>query len=289
LPRVGSYLKAAVFIACVLGLAVAVSARADTDVVETFESGSLDRWWLGQLDEGDAWFEDEIVRDGDLAYAIRVDESNHACGRTCQRSEIRIGNDLRLPFGADAWYAFSFRIDGEVQRRGSVRWVIGQWKQDNGESPFLAQRFDNGVFHITVQDNRCRVMIAAASGDPDALAGVAGPPQRELASFLAEPWRYACDTDIVLEYGASPVLPDPHGAWVDMVYHVRGGRDGKGLVEVWANGALVVRATGSIGHDEAAAPSQYFKFGIYRSFMEGAAIAYIDNFRRGATAGAIGW
>ncbi|MGO7301387.1 hypothetical protein ACC718_32795 [Rhizobium ruizarguesonis] len=33
----------------------------------------------------------------------------------------------------------------------------------------IAQRFDNGVFHITVQDNDVRRVIAKAEGDPDAL------------------------------------------------------------------------------------------------------------------------
>ena len=55
----------------------------------------------------------------------------------------------------------------------------------------------------------------------------------------------------------------------------------KGLVEVWASGVFTVRATGSIGHDDVAGPTQYFKFGIYRNAMPGTAIAYLDSFRRG--------
>ena len=244
-------------------------ARAHDALHEGFEDEDLTLWLPRDLESDDSWFDDSIVREGDQSLAIRVNESNHACGRTCQRNEIRLNTDLRLPFGADAWYAFGFRIDGELERRGSTSWVVGQWKQENGRSPFLAQRFDNGVFHITVQDNNCRVMVAAANRDPAALAGRTGPPPRRFESFLAEPWYYACDTYITLEWGPEPLLPNPHGAWVGMLYHVVGGRDGQGLVEVWANGVFTVRATGSIGHDDAAGPTQYFRFGIYRNAMPG--------------------
>jgi hypothetical protein len=68
-----------------------------------------------------------------------------------------------------------------------------------------------------------------------------------------------------------------------MIYHVVGGRDGTGLVEVWANGRFIVRATGLIGYDDAGGPDQYFKFGIYRNVLASSAVAYLDNFRRGSS------
>jgi hypothetical protein len=145
--------------------------------------------------------------------------------------------------------------------------VLGQWKQTNGESPYLAQRFDNGVFHITVQDGSCRKLIAASPGNtgemPEGLLG-------------------GCHADITVEPapGTNP-LPDPFESWVDMIYRVRGGLDGKGIIEVWANGQFIARATGSIGHEEG--DEDYFKFGIYRRCTPGEVVAHFDNFRRGPT------
>jgi len=46
---------------------------------------------------------------------------------------------------------------------------LGQWKAPGDSSPFLAQRFDNGVFHVTVQDGPNRRTVASAEGDPDRL------------------------------------------------------------------------------------------------------------------------
>jgi hypothetical protein len=65
-----------------------------------------------------------------------------------------------------------------------------------------------------------------------------------------------------------------------MVYRVRRGRDGQGLVQVWANGRLVVTARGSIGN-AGAGPRTYFKIGMYRDPIADVATLYVDNFRRG--------
>lgn len=65
-----------------------------------------------------------------------------------------------------------------------------------------------------------------------------------------------------------------------MNYRVRGGRNGKGLIEIWANGRLIARVIGSIGDKVAAGSYQYFKFGIYRNFAPGSATAYLDNYTR---------
>ncbi len=82
---------------------------------------------------------------------------------------------------------------------------------------------------------------------------------------------------------SNPVMPHPFARWVDMSYRVRGGRGGKGLVEIWANGRFIAKVTGSIGYDEAAGPNQYFKFGIYRRLVSGVTILRLDNFRRSSS------
>ncbi|MGO7653651.1 hypothetical protein ACC679_01630 [Rhizobium ruizarguesonis] len=72
-------------------------------------------------------------------------------------------------FGEEVWYSISFKITGDVPSVGSARSVIGQWRGPGDSSPMIAQRFDNGVFHIAVQDNDGRRVIAKAEGAPDAL------------------------------------------------------------------------------------------------------------------------
>ncbi len=274
--------------ACLLSLSIlpAVPASAGDDPVtffEGFETDDLDQWWTGQLHEGEFWLEQEIVRQGDGALAIQMEAQNRACGPNCQRNEIRIADQMRLPFGSDAWYGFSFRVESQDTPNDSVRWVMGQWKQQNGRSPFLAQRYDNQVFHITVQDEGCRFTIASASGNPDGMAWMREDGPSRPMEANGESGDTPCVSDVALEWGADPILPDPGEAWVDMIYHVVGGRDGTGLIEVWANGRFIVRATGSIGYDDASEPDQYFKFGIYRNVLASSAVAYLDNFRRGGS------
>ena len=92
-----------------------------------------------------------------------------------------------------------------------------------------------------------------------------------------------CNSDVTLEWGADPILPDPGEGWLDMIYRLVGGHDGTGLVEVWANVRFVVRASGSIGYEDADGPDQNFKFGIYRNVLANSVAAYLDNFRRGGS------
>jgi Polysaccharide lyase len=77
----------------------------------------------------------------------------------CQRAELQVTKKQALPYGSDSWYAFSFRIRGQVSASGSHRTVIGQWKGPGNDSPFVAQRFDDGIFTISVEaaDGRCFV------------------------------------------------------------------------------------------------------------------------------------
>ena len=101
----------------------------------------------------------------------RAAPSNVRRGATYQRNEIRFQprkdllHDLRDPH----YYSITFRTEGDIPSCGSARWVIAQWKEPDGESPFLAQRYDNGVLHVTVQNDDCRCVVAKAGGDPDRL------------------------------------------------------------------------------------------------------------------------
>lgn len=283
--------KAAIQILFCFALAAAVglgphgagTAEPPIRVTDEFESEpiNLERWWLGQIRRYRHWIDPDVVRTGRGALAIRVKANDDDCDGECQRNEIRIANSLRLNFGVDAWYGFSFRIDGDVPGTGSSRWVIGQWKEETNHSPFLAQRFDNGVFHVTVEDNGCRVLVAQAEGDTERFLALQRSRSIEAFRFLSDAWRFACDPDVRIEYGPNPILPNPYETWIDMAYRVRGGRNEQGVVEIWANGRFIARVTGSIGHEEISGPTQYFKIGMYRAPLPGTATIYFDNFRRG--------
>ncbi|MDA0703930.1 MAG: heparin lyase I family protein [Proteobacteria bacterium] len=240
-------------------------------------------WYFGQIRDYRYWIEHTNPLTGGASLAIRVKAADQDCDGSCQRNEIRVARAYQLPFGRSAWYGFSFRVEGEIAGHGSSRWVIGQWKEATDGSPFLAQRFDNGVFHITIQDDECRALIAKAEGDPDRFLADVKARQVERFDFLSDPYLYECAPDIEVEYGEDPILPDPKLDWVDMAYLVEGGRNGSGLVEIWANGEFVARVKGSIGHDRTAGPSQYFKIGMYRDPAPGEATLYLDNFARGSS------
>ena len=223
--------------------------------------------------KGEFWNDARVARSDRRSIAVRVTPEMRGCGAKCQRNEIRTTPRGRVMFGQEAWYSFSFRMDGTLPTRQTKRWVSGQWKQQCSGSPFLAQRFDRGVFQITVQDNSCRVIVASSEGLGQRL------PLAHETGKQARP-RTPCRSDIKVEYSANPKLPNPFGNWVDMSYRVRGGRNGSGLVEIWANGRFIARVKGSIGYDHMSGPNQYFKFGIYRAPVPGASVVRLDRFRR---------
>lgn len=283
---------------------IAFSACAPVRDNFSTERLSTSKWLEKQL------YKDQLTIEPDGTARLSLHAGDAACSGNCQRNEIRIANNKRCKFGDEVWYRFKFKVAGTIPEAGSVRWVIGQWKQESGGSPFLAQRFDNGIFHITVQRNADRILVTKAPGNPNARS--MGPDQRGFMVHQKRIRRVSwggidtwpinsdvdrgphqvflfnggfgknLDTDIVVELGADPVLPDPKLDWVDMVYRVRGGVDGTGLIEIWANGVFKARVRGTIGNDDSAGPTQYFKFGLYRDIHDsfGSAHFYFDDFKR---------
>jgi hypothetical protein len=258
-------------------------AHACTPMADSFEGPKLDteKWSTIQLLPGRSRFEPIDETSGPRAYALTVGPEDRGCGEDCQRNEIRESSHYRTVFGEECWYAFRFRIEGDIPILGSQRWVIGQWKQQNGYSPFLAQRFDNGVFHITVESGEQRVLLAKADGDPQQVARALIGGDLSAFRFLHDRYRFTGKRKLALDVGDDPILPNPKNNWVEMMYRVRGGFDGSGVVEVWADRRFIIRATGPIGAEGAEGPGQYFKFGQYRTLMTGTSTIWIDDFRRG--------
>ncbi|QUS57578.1 heparin lyase I family protein [Pseudovibrio brasiliensis] len=135
-------------------------------IIDDFdEYPSPENWDIHRMNKPENFqIESEVVRDGGHALAITVFGDDELDSEGNLKNELWEARQKRCDFGDEVWYSFSFKIDGTVWPAGSTRWVIGQWKEDSGGSPFLAQRFDNGVFHITVQHNDTRKLVAQAEG-----------------------------------------------------------------------------------------------------------------------------
>jgi hypothetical protein len=223
-----------------------------------------------------------------------------------QRTELRLQDALQTHvFNEDHWYSIRFRVRGDIPDCGSVRFVLGQWKFKTArdwdlpyhQSPTFAQRLDNGVLHLTVQNDRCRCMVSSAPGDPHLTAyarawasGEAAPALRTVPPgtfscvLTGEPKgtpERACTPDnlqVLTTDGRPPEpLPDPRKGFVAMTYRVRGGADGSGRIDVYANGRFIARIQGVIGYREVDPLQVKFKFGIYRDLVPGDMAVDIDS------------
>lgn len=265
----------------------AAAARADPPVAMTdgFETAPLDqsKWVLVRMPDRRHWIDRQVVREGTGALAIRIRGGDLESSCDCQLGEVREAVANRLKFGTEAWYAFSFRIDGQGGITGDQRWQIGGWKQEVDGSPFLAQRFDNGVFHITLESRKARILMATSEGHASGFIEAVRSGIITQFEFLSDPARYSEKSDVAVEYGDDPILPDPRKGWVDMLYHIKGSLAHDGIVEIWANGKFIARARGTIGIEGAGGPLQYLKLGHNRAPLPGTATIYYDRFKRGAT------
>ena len=200
-----------------------------------------------------------------------------------QRQELRFQKPYQHEADKAHRYSFRFRMPALIEdRTNSIRWVIAQWKQEplsdsyktqfeagEGPSPFLAQRFDDGVLHVTVQDEFCRCRVASAP-NPD---GSQAAWKDGLAQYCD--WTkptgegQRCEADLQVKYGAHPILPSALGQWVEMSYRVEASRSGKAVIEVYANGKFIVRVTGKIGYETKPGELSMtkFKIGHYRDYM----------------------
>lgn len=222
--------------------------------------------------------------------AIRDDES------VTQRNELRFTDREANghSFLVDHWYSIAIRMEGDIPSCGSTRWVIAQWKYSDGswpdefdQSPFLAQRFDNGVFHLTVQNGICRCRIAKTRGDVDRMptllepAAHTGTPRfSDLVDVRPLVCKYSvndsrdgkdCTPDDFHVYALSAdhleSLPDPKNEWVTMLYLIKGGGNGEGKIDIWANSQFIASVRGKIGYSGSDPGRVKFKFGAYRDMF----------------------
>jgi hypothetical protein len=199
--------------------------------------------------------------------------------RCIQRQELRFQKSLQHEAGKPHRYSLRFRMPAKLEdRKNSIRWVTAQWRQEpvsdsyaeKGDvlSPFLAQRFDDGVLHVTVQDEHCRCKVASAA-NPDGSRDVWKNGPAQYCEWTSSAEEGACSADLQVEYGANPVLPSALGRWVEMSYRVEAGRSGRAVIEVHAGERFIVRVTGNIGYEpNPRKPSvTKFKVGHYRDYI----------------------
>lgn len=205
-------------------------------------------------------------------------------GRCIQRQELRFQSQYTHPADEPFTYRLRFRMPAVVQdTKNSIRWVIAQWKQEpvspaySDPSPVLAQRFDDGVLHVTVQDGDCRCKVASAPmPDGSIWPARSGIAHDCISTRRGDPDNTACTADLHLDYGADPVLPSARGTWVDMQYRVEMSRSKPAAIEIHADGRFIVRVTGKIGYEPAPGKISRakFKIGHYRDYLP--SVDYMD-------------
>jgi hypothetical protein len=215
-------------------------------------------------------------------------------GECIQRQEVRLQKRQEHPATDRYIYEISFRMPEIVQdRTNSIRWVIGQWKHDPesrkygdefgprwGASPFLAQRYDDGVLHITVQDEHCRCLVASAPHPTRKfdLADANGKPKECKSTHPANEGA-ACSARFSLKFGQNPMLDSPAGQFVDMKYIVQANRNSPARIDVFQNGRPIVTVLGKIGYevDPQSNSKTKFKIGHYRDYMPHDYVIDIDR------------
>ena len=208
-------------------------------------------------------------------------------GACIQRQELRFQSQYTHAADEPFTYKLRFRMPAVIRdTKNSVRWVIAQWKQEPispaypDASPVLAQRFDDGVLHVTVQDEDCRCRVASAPMPDGSLwPARSGVAHDCISTRPGDPDNTACTADLTVEYGADPVLPSARGTWVDMQYRVQMSRSKTAAIEIHANGRFIARVTGKIGYDPAPGKisKTKFKIGHYRDYLPSVDTMDIDR------------
>ncbi len=241
----------------------------------------------------------------------REDRASYVVGLYDERAELWEAEETLLRFGSDVWYRFSMLVDPALPLDRGNRLVVGQWKQQGGHSPFLAQRFINRQFVITIEqdnddpssdrdDDECRIVVAYTPEFPASLRGEFGEtmmqavPNRSDATRVGSiahdrsegvngMWSRVGMCAQGVEVTRHAALPDPVGRWVTMTYHLRATADAHGLLEVWADDMPIATVRGRIGFRDGRAGLQYFKFGPYRDHANYSTYVLLARYGRAST------
>src|SRR5262245_16574107 len=110
---------------------------------------------------------------------LTPDEAQHYLNDESERAEFREDKKGSPTFGEDTYYGFSMLISRTSAPEADFnRMVVGQWKAEGNDSPFLSLRMTGGFFHITLAvtaDRRsgaifapkdCKVLLAFTAAKP---------------------------------------------------------------------------------------------------------------------------
>lgn len=253
-------------------------------LTDSFEGSKLSGLWSARHAPKDRLsLKSGKAREGRKALALIVRGSDFDKKCKCQRTEIREAKNVQPEFGSELWYRFSLRLDNLTGGATKSRWMLGAWKQEVDGSPFLAMRFEGGVFYLTMESAQTRVMLGSTLIDARGFIQIMKGGQGQKFGFLTDQNLYLGESGIQLKHGRVKFLPDPRSGWVDLMFRIKGGLKGDGLIEVFANGKFVVRATGKVGVDAPVGSRQYLRLGHRRDKASSGAVMLIDDFRRGPT------
>jgi|GEM_PF-978780 hypothetical protein len=209
--------------------------------------------------------------------AAKGEEEAHTEGICLQRQEVRFQPHLKQPYGVPHEFALRIRMPEKIANTtDSIRWVIAQWKHDwrkrlwqTSQNPFLAVRFDDGVIHVTVQDESCRCLVASAA-HPDPKKNIS-----EWKNGVPNSCRYTvkrlvthCKPSFSVTY-TDPTRPltSALGQWITLKFVVNPSRK-NGSIEIYDGDFKVAEISGKIGYRPAVGnPSIKFKFGQYRDYQ----------------------
>ncbi|WP_119387839.1 polysaccharide lyase [Taklimakanibacter lacteus] len=244
-------------------------------------------------------FQDEVVHRGKRALRLSVKPLCPVSQPLCsERAEIWERSKLRVPYDTGVWYGFAVKF-AEPLPQDDHRYLVAQWKREieagaNGDfSPFLAFRYNEGKFFITVETNlvpgkeieKGKRAICA----PGETAVWLRPDTNQTRALVAFDKNFgpengdeftACTDKItVTDHGNK--LPAADSGWIDFAVYSKPGPEGTGHIEIFANDKWIVTVKGRIGHnDKGLGENQYFKFGPYRAGGPGVWALYYDDFRR---------
>jgi hypothetical protein len=252
-----------------------------------------------EQERGAVRFQSDVVRSGASSLELSVEPSCPSSGTECsERAEVWEKPQVLAPYDKPLWYAFSMRLGDPIPQENH-RLVMAQWKREilpgaeGNYSPFLALRLNKGRLVATVVSDKAtwqpRDARNGPTGCPAGFAPAAKPDdwKQVRATIAADSGLDAvraelegCSPNIRLTTRGND-LPMANSGWIDFVFLVKPDPNGKGLIEIAANGKWVATVEGAIGHEGPGLDkTQYFKFGPYRAGRPDRWVIYFDDFRR---------
>ena len=249
---------------------------------------------------GTVEFQDKVVKTGKGALRLSVRPHCPVTERLCsERAEVWERSKLRVPYDQGAWFGFAVKFEEPIPQ-DDHRYLVAQWKReidagaDGDFSPFLAFRFNEGKFFITVETNLVpgqEIEKGKRAHCKDGETAVwLRPDTNQTRALVAHDRNFGPDngdeftacTDKITVIDRGNPLPAPETGWIDFAVYTKPGAEGTGHIEIFADGKWIVTVKGRIGHnDKGLGENQYFKFGPYRAGGPGVWALYYDDFRRG--------